>query len=226
MKKWYLIPAVLAITLLVVSCGPGAAPPETTEGEPAAFTVSNLSIQPAQVELGEAVTITVSVANTGGTEGSYTAVLKINGVKEADKSVTIAAGRSQTVSFGVSREEAGSYNIAVDGLTGSFVVVAPPATFEPIVITGSGDKTSPPFTITTKEWIIEWSYVADPEYPEFAVFGFFIYPRGETALYVESVLFPEGTSGSTYSYAGAGEYYIAVSAANVKSWEVIISPAQ
>jgi len=101
---------------------------------------------------------------------------------------------------------------------------APPATFEPIIITGSGDKTSPPFTVTTDEWVIDWSYAPDPEYPDMAVFGFFIYPRGETAVYVESVLFPKGTSGSTYSYAGAGEYYIKVTAANVKSWEVVISP--
>jgi hypothetical protein len=101
----------------------------------------------------------------------------------------------------------------------------PPPTFEPIVITGSGDKTSPPFTVTTEEWIIDWSYVPDPEYPEYAGFGFFVYPRGETALYVESVLSSEATTGSTYSYAGPGEYYIKVGAANIKSWEVVIEPA-
>ena len=31
MKKWYLIPAVLAITLLVVSCAPTAPPPEISD---------------------------------------------------------------------------------------------------------------------------------------------------------------------------------------------------
>ena len=95
-----------------------------------------------------------------------------------------------------------------------------------IVITGCGDKTSPPFTVTTEEWCIDWSYVPSPEYPEAAIFGFFVYPRGETAAYVESVLFPEGTSGSTYSYAGVGEYYIKVTAGNVEVWEVVISPPQ
>ncbi|MBA7680343.1 hypothetical protein ES703_88658 [subsurface metagenome] len=99
-----------------------------------------------------------------------------------------------------------------------------PPTFESILITGSSDKTSPPFRVTTKEWVIDWSYVPDPEWPEMAVFGFFVYPRGETVMYVESVMFPEGTSGTTYSYAGVGEYYIKVSVGNVKSWEVVISP--
>ena len=104
---------------------------------------------------------------------------------------------------------------------------APPeeaTTFESIIITGTGGKTSQPFTVTTKEWIINWSYVPYPEYPELAVFQFFLYPRGETVMFEEFMLLPEGTSGSTYSYAGAGEYYIKVKANNVKSWEVVISP--
>ncbi len=103
----------------------------------------------------------------------------------------------------------------------------PPATFEPIEITNSGSKTSPPFTVTTEEWIIDWSYVPDPEYPEMAVFGLFVYPRGETLRFVESaytIFTSKETSGSIYSYAGAGEYYIKVTAGNIKSWKAVISP--
>jgi hypothetical protein len=99
---------------------------------PAAFSLSSLSVQPTEVQPKEAVTITVSVANTGGTEGAYTVVLKINGVKEAEKSVTIAAGRSKMVSFSVTREEAGSYSVTVDGLSASFIVVAPPVEKPPV----------------------------------------------------------------------------------------------
>ncbi len=90
-----------------------------------AFSVSSLSVLPAEVEPNEAVTITVLAANTGGVSGSYTVVLKIDGVKEAEETVTVAAGESQDVSFSVTREEAGSYTVTVDGLSGSFTVVAP-----------------------------------------------------------------------------------------------------
>lgn len=100
-----------------------------------------------------------------------------------------------------------------------------PQTFEPIVITGSGDKTSPPFSVTTDEWIIDWSFIPNPEYPELAVFGFFIYPRGETVSFVESVSFAD-EEGSTYSYAGSGEYYLEVIAANIEGWEVVVRPAE
>jgi len=87
---------------------------------PAAFTSSSLVISPAEVQPNEPVTIT-------GTEDSYTAVLKINGVKEAEKMVAVAAGSSQSVSFTVAKNKAGSYSVVVDGLSGSFTVAALPA---------------------------------------------------------------------------------------------------
>jgi len=94
--------------------------------EPAAFSVSYLSVSPRlEVEPDEPVTIAVSVANTGGESGSYTVVLKIDGVKEAEETITIAAGDSQDVSFSVTREEAGNYTVDVDGLSGSFTVLLP-----------------------------------------------------------------------------------------------------
>lgn len=96
-------------------------------------------------------------------------------------------------------------------------------TFESIIITGDANKTSQPFRVNSKEWVANWSYVPHPEYPELAVFQFFIYPKGEPSMFVGFMLSPEGTSGS-YSYAGAGEYFIKVVADNVKSWEIVISP--
>jgi len=94
---------------------------------PAAFSVSNLSIQPAEVQPNEVVNITSSVANSGGSEGSYSVVLKINGATEAERSITLAAGESQDVSFSVTKAEAASYNVTIEGLSGSFTVVTPAA---------------------------------------------------------------------------------------------------
>ena len=99
---------------------------EVPPPEPATFSLSNLSIWPAEVQPEEAVTINVLVANTGGMEGSYTVVLMINDVKEAEESVTIAAGDSHSVSFSITKEDAGSYSVAVGELSDSFTVVTPP----------------------------------------------------------------------------------------------------
>ena len=97
-------------------------------------------------------------------------------------------------------------------------------TFSPVTFTGTSDKTTSPFEVTTSEWIVDWSYVPDPEYPEYAVFQFFVYPRGETVNFVEAMISPGDTNGSTYSYAGSGEYYIKVYCGNVDSWEITIRP--
>ena len=94
---------------------------------PAAFTVSKLIISPAKVDIGQSVTITAVVANTGGETGSCEAVLKIDGVLEATKEVTISAGASEEVTFTTSRDVAGSYSVDVNGLTGSFTVKEEPA---------------------------------------------------------------------------------------------------
>jgi len=52
-------------------------------GAPAVFECSSLSISPIEVNVGEMVSVSVLVANTGEEEGSYTAILKINGMVEA-----------------------------------------------------------------------------------------------------------------------------------------------
>ena len=89
------------------------------------FLVTDLSIQPVEVQPNETVTITVSVANTYDTWESYSLVLQISGVKEAEGQANVDAGSSQDVSFSVTREDSGSYTVFINGLRGSFSVVAP-----------------------------------------------------------------------------------------------------
>ncbi|MDO9580697.1 MAG: CARDB domain-containing protein, partial [Bacteroidales bacterium] len=101
---------------------PTPTPGEGAAAAPAAFSISSLTISPSEVYVGEAVTISFSVANTGGQSGSYTVTLKINGVVEATKEVTVAAGKSESVSFTTSKNVAGTYSVDVNGLTGSFIV--------------------------------------------------------------------------------------------------------
>lgn len=89
------------------------------------FSVSNLSITQQQISPNETVEIAVRVSNTGEMEGNYTVVLKIGGVEETSKTVSIGPGESQIVSFSAMREDAGVYSVSISGLTGSFTVVPP-----------------------------------------------------------------------------------------------------
>lgn len=98
----------------------------------AAFTTSNLSISPSEVNIGESVTISVLVTNTGDLAGSYEVTLKIDGVAVDSEEVTLAPDATETVTFTAAKDVAGSYSVDVNGLGGSFTVIeeaapAPPA---------------------------------------------------------------------------------------------------
>ncbi|GAF72906.1 unnamed protein product, partial [marine sediment metagenome] len=104
---------------------------------PAAFAVSDLSITPAEVDIGKEVTIGVLIANTGDLTGSYEVTLEIDNVVVSTKEVTLAGGTSQRVTFTATKDVAGTYSVDVSGLTGSFTVeeeVVPPVPVVPPVV--------------------------------------------------------------------------------------------
>ena len=88
------------------------------------FLVKSISIQPIEVQPNEVVTITVSVTNTHDSWGKYSLVLKINGVKEAESQANVDADGTQDVSFRVTKKDPGRYSVFINGLSGSFTVVA------------------------------------------------------------------------------------------------------
>ncbi|MBA7505060.1 hypothetical protein ES706_03723 [subsurface metagenome] len=93
----------------------------------AEVVVENLEITPEVVYPGEEVTISVDVANVGTVWGGYTVELKIEGEVVDSETVTLDPGEAKRASFTVYREAEGTYVVQVDGLAGSFEVVAPPA---------------------------------------------------------------------------------------------------
>jgi hypothetical protein len=90
---------------------------------PAKFKVSNLTVSPSQAQLNQEVAISVNVANTGGTSGSYSLKLKVNGISKSTKQVTVAAGTSQAVHFTITGDAAGKHRVEVAGLVGEFEII-------------------------------------------------------------------------------------------------------
>ncbi len=134
MKRTLLSILVIGI-LLLSACGaptpapaPAPAPPApaptpappVVAPEPAKFVVSDLSISPGEVIAGESVTISFDVANSGGTTGTHTVTLKVNGSELATKSLTLDPGQSQRIAFTAKTESGGTYTVEVDGLKGTF----------------------------------------------------------------------------------------------------------
>jgi hypothetical protein len=102
-----------------------AEPPPPSAPAPvsiSAFSISDLTASPVTIAAGEQVVVSVRVVNGGTGQASKTVILKINGRDEARKDVTLASGKSQVVSFNVSKAEPGQYTVSVDGQSTSFTV--------------------------------------------------------------------------------------------------------
>lgn len=124
MKGIVSICIVTILVLLLAAFAPGCrlqvapAPPA-----PAEFKVSSLNISPAEVFSDEVITVTADVENIGESEGSYNVNLTIDGVGVQTQEVTLAAGARETVTFQVVKEASGTYQVGIDGLTGTLTVL-------------------------------------------------------------------------------------------------------
>lgn len=89
---------------------------------PAAFVISNLEVSPTEIDVQDSIVISAEIANVGGTQGSYTADLKIDGTTIETKEVTIPAGDDHELVFNLCQCSPGTYTIALGNLTSQFVV--------------------------------------------------------------------------------------------------------
>ena len=87
------------------------------------FSVSNLTITPNQVKAGNPVTISAIVANQGSEAGTYSVVLRINGMVENIIDMMLSPGASQATTFTVTKDVGGEYYSEVDGLSAVFIVI-------------------------------------------------------------------------------------------------------
>jgi len=86
------------------------------------FSVSNLTITPNQVKYGNPVTISAVVSNNGSEAGTYSVVLRINGMVENIIDLMLSPGASQATTFTVNKD-GGEYYAEVDGLSGVFIII-------------------------------------------------------------------------------------------------------
>lgn len=92
---------------------------------PPSFEISELEVIPTVANVNTQVVITAKVTNTGGTQGSYTAELKINGATIQTEKVIIAPGTDYMLVFKVCTESPGTYTVALGELTGKLTIIEP-----------------------------------------------------------------------------------------------------
>ena len=97
---------------------------------PASFEISSVNISSKEIDVGENVTISVNVTNTGESEGSYSVTFKANTAVLGVKDISLAGKANQAVSMTTSFDTPGKKLIEVNGLLDSLQVrgeVPPPS---------------------------------------------------------------------------------------------------
>jgi len=136
-RRIILILVLLFVVLMSACSGTNEVvmPEKTVEKEatePVNFQVTDLAINPVEVNLGVEVITTAKVTNTSDTEADYVAEVRIDDINRGSlpafrysKQVTIAASDTQLVSVLVNTNKPGTYKVTWAGLTGVFRVVQP-----------------------------------------------------------------------------------------------------
>ena len=106
------------VTVAIVLLAACEAPPE--------FDVVAISTEPRQVTADETATIRAEVRNNGGSEGTYDAVLTVDGAEAARQSAALAPGKSVILTFHVVTDKPGYYAIAVGNRSTTLAVLEPP----------------------------------------------------------------------------------------------------
>jgi hypothetical protein len=93
---------------------------------PAEFRISNLEVNPTEVEAGDNIVVSAKIANVGGTQGSYTAELKVDGTTIETEELSISAGTDYKLAFKLCECSPGTYIVSLGNLTSQLVVNEPP----------------------------------------------------------------------------------------------------
>jgi hypothetical protein len=108
----------LALSLLVTSFSCKAPVPEAQ----ADFEVISLGVDPCLAETGQEITVTARIANIGNAQGTYTAILKVDGAQIEKEDVTITPMSSEWVTFKIVRDVTGTYLVNVGDMTTTGIV--------------------------------------------------------------------------------------------------------
>ncbi|MCU4744332.1 PQQ-binding-like beta-propeller repeat protein [Natronoglomus mannanivorans] len=118
---WGAVPHAIADDVLYASSdGTLHAVPTDPRAE---LEVVDVTLSDTDVRADEAVTVTVDVENTGTLPGEHVVPLEIDGERVNTTLATVDPGETETVSFSVEFDDAGTYDVAAGGLEAGTVTV-------------------------------------------------------------------------------------------------------
>jgi len=90
---------------------------------PPMFDIPSATVSATKAAPGEQVEVTATITNKGGSNGTTKVILYVNGQEADSKGIALASGQSTPVSFKVSRNDPGTYQVHINSVpAGSFTV--------------------------------------------------------------------------------------------------------
>ena len=127
------IVAIIAVVIAIAGIGCYFALKDRPKAE---FEVSSFTLSSTEAKVGESITASATVRNSGGATGTYRVALTIDGVEVDSKEVTLAPGETETITFTITKNVSGTFTIGIGGLTEN-LKVRTPAQFEVFNLTFS-----------------------------------------------------------------------------------------
>jgi len=91
---------------------------------PASFEVTSLKVPQADVIEGQDITVTASITNTGEMPGNFDEPLLLNGAEVSSKEITIQPGTTKTITYLLSKNKPGKYELSLYNAKTNFTVKA------------------------------------------------------------------------------------------------------
>ena len=114
----------LLIQDAAVTTPPNQSPPPPPVTGQTGFVLSNMGLDPEMPDVGEDVTVSVKVTNTGGQQGTYKVVVKLDDVIAGTQDVNLAAGASQVVNVHIKApSKEGTFTVTVGNQKRSMIVM-------------------------------------------------------------------------------------------------------
>jgi hypothetical protein len=103
----------------------GGASVEARAVAPPAFVVAPLQVEPSPAKLGDDVVLTTSVQNTGDIGGTFGGALLVDGQELMAQPVEIAPGQTKDVTYDITADVDGEYQLQLGDAAVEFVIVEP-----------------------------------------------------------------------------------------------------
>jgi hypothetical protein len=86
---------------------------------------ANLVISPAEARIGEEVSVSVDIINSGQIPAEYAVCLEIDGAEALWRRISVAGGETVCPDFAVTKNEAGTYSVVIGNLSGLLTILSP-----------------------------------------------------------------------------------------------------